>query len=220
MQTLHTNQTVEIYDPKTRGIAVLIGLMFLAATLTFMSGDRLITSAFEPGVSVVQPSPLTLGVVLIAACGVAVATIGIALFRVLRRFHRGLAWAQLAFRLLEWATIWGVGAYMLGTHAPARYEIATYAFTGTAGLIATYALGRYGLIPDWLARIGIIGYVAIALTVPSELLDIVSLESAAGMLLYLPGAIFELILPILLIARGFRHGAGDTARALSDGGHS
>jgi hypothetical protein len=144
----------------------------------------------------------------------------VALFQVLRGFDSGLAWGQMAFRLLEWATIWSVGGYMLATHEPLRYEVATYAFTGTAGLIATYALGRHGLIPGWLARLGIIGYVAIAATVPSELLDIVSLDSPVGMFLYLPGAAFELILPVLLITRGFRPVGSDRDRSPSTGSPS
>ena len=204
----------------TRRTAVLVGSMFLGATLTFMIGDRLISSVFESGVAPVDASALTIGVGLIAACGVAVAVIGVALFRVLRRFDSRLAWGQMAFRLLEWATIWGVGGYMLATHEPVPYEVATYAFTGTAGLIATYALGRHGLIPGWLARLGIIGYVAIAATVPSGMLDIVSLDSPAGMLLYLPGAAFELILPVLLITRGFRPVGGDLGRNPSTGNPS
>ena len=151
----------------TRRTAVLVGSMFLGATLTFMIGDRLISSVFESGVAPVDASALTIGVGLIAACGVAVAVIGVALFRVLRRFDSRLAWGQMAFRLLEWATIWGVGGYMLATHEPVPYEVATYVFTGTAGLIATYALGRHGLIPGLVARLGIVGYVAIVGTVPS-----------------------------------------------------
>lgn len=219
MQTLGTNTRVETYDPDTRGIAVLVGLLFLSATLTFMVGDRLITSAFQH--TPIDPSTLTIGVGLIAACGVAVAAIGIALFRVLRRFHRGLAWGQMAFRLLEWATIFAVGGYMLATHDAVRYEVATYAFTGTAGLIATYALGRSGLIPGWLARLGIIGYVAIAIAVPIELLGIAILDSPAGLLLYLPGAAFELFLPVLLITRGFRRVDGrDIGRLPSTGSPS
>ena len=196
-----TSSALKATGRNARRQAIQIGVLFLAATLTFMVGDRLITSAFA---SPTDAATLTVGVGFIAACGIAVAGIGVALFVVLRRFHRGLALGQMVFRILEWATIWGVGGYMLATQQPARYEIATYAFTGTAGLIATYALGRSGLIPGWLARLGIVGYVAIALTVPAELFDIVSLDSPAGMVLYLPGGVFELILPVLLIARGFR----------------
>lgn len=203
--------------PDTRRIAALVGSMFLTGTVTFMLGDRLISSAFESSPSALDADVLTTGVGLIAACGVAVAVIGVALYRVLRRFHRGLAWAQMVFRLLECAAIWGVGGFMLATHDPVPYEVATYAFTGTAGLISTYALGRHGLIPGRLARLGIVGYVAIALTVPAELLDVVSLDSPAGMLLYLPGAAFELILPVLLITRGFRPVGADLGTTRSTG---
>jgi hypothetical protein len=60
------------------------------------------------------------------------------------------------------------------------------------------------LIPSWLARLGIVGYVAIALSAPLDVFGIASLDSPVGMLLYVPGAVFELVLPILLIVRGFR----------------
>ncbi|CAN5492415.1 hypothetical protein BH23ACT9_BH23ACT9_25350 [soil metagenome] len=55
-----------------------------------------------------------------------------------------------------------------------------------------------------LRILGMIGYAAILLAIPSDLFGIVSLGSPAGTLFYVPGGAFEVILPILLIARGFR----------------
>ncbi len=59
-------------------------------------------------------------------------------------------------------------------------------------------------MPAWLAWLGLVGYIAILLAIPSTLLDIASLDSGPGVVLYVPGALFEFLLPVLLIARGFR----------------
>lgn len=68
----------------------------------------------------------------------------------------------------------------------------------------SYVVYRAKLVPTWLARLGVVGYVAILLAVPSDLMKIATLDSELGILFYVPGGLFELLLPILLIARGFR----------------
>jgi hypothetical protein len=192
------------YDPDTRGPAILIGVSFLVATLTFLVGDALITSAFDASDSLVKSSDLTVGAVLISLCAIAVVVIGVAAYRVLRSRQPGLATGYLIFRILEGVVIVAVAGYMVATSELISYEAAIYIFTGVGGLMFAVALDRTGLIPSWLARLGIVGYVAIALSAPLDVFGIASLDSPVGMLLYVPGAVFELVLPILLIVRGFR----------------
>lgn len=192
------------YDPSTRGLAILIGILFLVATLTFLVGDALITSAFDASGSSVDATDLTVGAVLISLCAIAVAFIGVAAYRVLRRREPGLALGYLILRILEGVVIVALAGYMVATSEFISYEAAIYVFTGVGGLLFAVALDRTGSVPSWLARIGIVGYVAITLAAPIDYLGIASLDSPVGMLLYFPGALFELILPILLIVRGFR----------------
>jgi phosphotransferase system glucose/maltose/N-acetylglucosamine-specific IIC component len=98
----------------------------------------------------------------------------------------------------------GFSAYVLVQHDLLDYEPIIYVFTGVAGLLFTTALVRSGLAPAWLTRLGVVGYVAILAALPIELFTTASLESLPGMLLYVPGGLFEFVLPILLITRGFR----------------
>jgi hypothetical protein len=144
-------------------------------------GDSLIQSAFSTDASVTDTSTLTVGVGLQAICGLAVAAIGLALLRILSRTNQLLARGYLAFRVLECAVIFGVGAYMVGADTFVEsYELVIYAFTGIGGLMLAYLLRTAGLVPRWLASLGMIGYAAILLAIPSDLLGIVALDSSVG----------------------------------------
>ena len=203
MTRQNTSQPVA-YDQSTRGLAILIGVLFLVATLTFLVGDALITAAFDASGSTVEASDLAVGAILISIDAIAVAVIGVAVYRVLRSLQPGLALGYLILRILEGLAILVVVGYMVATVELINYEAAIYVFTGVGGLMLAVALDRAGLIASWLARLGIVGYVAITLAAPLDFFDVASLDSPPGMLLYVPGALFELILPILLIVKGFR----------------
>ena len=219
MTRQNTSQPVA-YDQSTRGLAILIGVMFLVATLTFLVGDALITAAFDASGPTVEASDLAVGAILISIDAVAVAVIGVAVYRVLRSLQPGLALGYLILRILEGLAILVVVGYMVATIELINYEAAIYVFTGVGGLMLAIALDRAGLIASWLAWLGIVGYVAITLAAPMDFLGAVSLDSPPGMLFYLPGALFELILPILLIVKGFRLVSSDpdqsTPRSLSE----
>ena len=212
MTRQHTPRETVAYDPGTRGLAILIGVLFLVATLTFLVGDALITSAFDASGSLVEGSDLAVGAALICMCAIAVAVIGVTAYRVLRSRQPGLAMGYLILRILEGVVIVVVAGYMVATSELIGYEAAIYVFTGVGGLLFAFALDRSGLIPSWLARLGIVGYLAITLAAPIDFFGVASLDSPVGMLLYVPGALFELILPILLIVRGFRLVGDDPGR--------
>lgn len=199
------------YDPGTRRSAILIGVLFLLATVTFLIGDGLITSAFDSAGDLVQSGALVFGAALISICGIAVGAIGAVAFGVLRSRQPGLALGYLILRICEGVVIVAVVSFMVATSELINYEAAIYVFTGVGGLMFATALERTGLAPSWLARLGIVGYVAITLAAPIDFFGVASLDSPAGMLLYIPGALFELILPIMLIARGFRLGVDDSS---------
>lgn len=195
------NTRTPIYDSTNRRIAICIGLTFLTATATFMAGDALVVSALR---SPVDSGQLALGVALQTINALAVVAIGAAFLIVLSPFQRGLAYGHFFVRILECLVIVGIGLYVLTQRNLVNYEPLIYVFTGTAGLMFTTALLRTRLVATWLVRLGVIGYIAILASLPIELLNIASLDSFPGMLLYVPGGLFELFLPIVLIARGFR----------------
>ena len=203
MATTRTTDHNTTYDPTTRKAGVTAGLLFLTATVTFLIGDSLIATYFS-GPASAGMETLAAGVALQAVCALAGAGVAVALLPVLSRHDPLLGKAYLALRCLEAAAILAIGAYLLTTTAMVdHYEILIYGFTGVAGLILAYVLHTARLVPPWLSRLGIAGYVAILLAIPATLLDIATLDSGPGMLLYVPGGLFELILPILLITRGF-----------------
>lgn len=210
MTTLRRTDRSTTYDPTSRKAGIVAGLLFLTATVTFLIGDSLIAAFFSTPAGEVGTATLAVGVSLQAVCAVAGAGIGFALLRVLGRHSPSMAKGYLAFRCLEGIAIIAIGAYVLSTeNMLAHYEILIYGFTGVAGLILSYLLYRTRLVPEWLSWLGMIGYVAILLAIPSTLLNLATLDAGPGMLLYVPGGLFELILPVLLIARGFRRTAPD-----------
>jgi hypothetical protein len=184
-----------------RKTAVLVGVLFLSSTATFAVGSSLITSYFTGQNATTS---LLFGVLLQAYTGLAVAGIGIALLPVLKPYHLHLARAYLALRILECLAIIAVGAYMLFTRLQfPHYDLLIYAFTATGGIIFSYLLYVSSLIPRPLAGLGVVGYLALLLGIPGTLLGFADLSAGWGMVLLVPGGLFELILPILLFVSGF-----------------
>ena len=186
----------------TRRAGVVIALLFLGATATFLAGDALVVRAFDG--PVVDTGALRLGVSLQALNALAVAGIGIGFQRVLPFGVRRLALGHLVLRVVEAVVIIGLGAWMITMASLVDHEPVIYVFTGSAGLLLTAALARTGLVERPLVRLGTAGYVAILSALPLQLLAAASLDTFPGLLLYAPGALFELLLPLRLMARGFR----------------
>lgn len=204
MSVLNQLRTSHAYDASTRKSATTAGVLFLTATVTFLIGDTLIADFFSAPAGAATGT-LAVGVALQAVCALAGAGIGLVLLKVLSRHSTALATSYLAFRCLEAVVIIAIGIRVLSTQTLVQdYEILIYGFTGVAGLMLSYLLYKAELVPQWLSWLGIVGYVAILLAIPATLMSIATLDSGMGMALYVPGGLFELLLPILLIARGFR----------------
>ncbi len=187
-----------------RKIEVLVGLLFLWCTITFAIGNMLIKSYFSGG----HPGSGTLvaGVLLEACTGFAVAGIGVAVRALLRPHGPRLPAAYLIFRVLEGAAILAIGVYFVAGRAQWRdYDVVVYAFSGAAGLVLSFLLLRSGLVPRWLAILGIAGYAALPLGAASTALGITDIHSGAGVLFLAPGGLFELVFPLLLIFKGLEH---------------
>ena len=211
MSILNKLRTSDADDSSTRGAAIMAGVLFLTATVTFLIGDMLIADFFAAPAEAARGT-LAVGVALQAVCALACAGIGLVLLKVLSRHSTALANGYLAFRCIEAVVIIAIGIRMLSTQTLVQnHEILIYGFTGVAGLMLSYLLHKADLVPQWLAWLGIVGYVAILLAIPATLTGIATLDSGMGMVLYVPGGLFELFLPILLIARGFRRPSAPVA---------
>lgn len=185
-----------------RMIAIIVGALFLTSTVAFMLGSALIRSF------VIGEDPnktlLTIGVLFEIYCGVAVAGIGILMFPILRMFNKNLALGYAIFRIIECVSIIIGGAYLLSLlKLMWNHEMIIFIFTGLGGLIFSYLLYRSRLVTRYFSVLGIIGYTMLLLGALLKMLGYVDINAGAGMLLYLPGGLFELLLPLWLIVKGF-----------------
>jgi hypothetical protein len=194
--------TSTLRKESARGTAILVAILFLSSTVTFMIGSSLIGSYFSGD----RPlASLVTGVLLQVYTGLAVAGIGLAMLPLLSPHNLLLARAYLGLRVLECLAIVGVGAYMIAARQPLpHYDLFIYFFTGIGGVIFSYLLYLSSLVPRSLSGLGVVGYVALLLAIPTALLGLADVNAGLGMLFLVPGGLFELILPLLLLVRGFQ----------------
>ncbi|KOG74995.1 MULTISPECIES: DUF4386 domain-containing protein [Streptomyces] len=186
-----------------RKTAILVGLLFISSTVTFAAGSSLVHAYFSD----TTPSSETLfgGVFLEWYTASAVAVIGIALFPVLKPHGQNLSAGYLILRAMEGAAIIAVGVYFLvSRHQFEDYVLLVYILSGSAGLILSYLLLRSGLVARWLSMLGIAGYAALLAGVLADMSGTVSLATGAGIAFLVPGGLFEMAFPLLLIFRGWR----------------
>jgi hypothetical protein len=195
----------------TKKIAVIVGLLFLVSTLTFMIGSNLIQSFLIDETQ--NKSPLILGVILEITCGFAVVGIGVLMFPILKMFNKRLALGYIIFRVLECTIIIVGGIYLISLlKLMWKYEMIIFVFTALGGLIFSYLLFQSKLIPRYLSGLGIIGYSILVLGTMLDMFNLFNINEGAGMLLYLPGGLFELFLPIWLFIKGFNLSANASVK--------
>jgi hypothetical protein len=170
----------------------IVGALFLAAFVCYGAGSAL------------GDSPI--GVALVMLNSVVVATIGILVFRMLRRSHIRTAVTYLIARALE-AVLLAVGAALLvliGSVAAndLAYQSAMLAL-GLGSVPFCRTLLRDQVVPGWLAVVGMVGYALLAAGALLELIDL-----GLGLVLAIPGGLFEVALGVTLMARGFRESIG------------
>ena len=189
-----------------RTIAILVGLLFLVATVTFMMGSGLIQS-FLSGENP-QKSVLNIGVLLEIMCGAAVVGIGVLMFPILTLFHHRFAVGYVIFRSIECLVILAGGMYLvLRLQFMWNYEMIIFLFTGIGGLILSYLLYQSRLVPRWLSVLGLVGYAMLSIGAVFDMAGVMQMNSSVGMWVYLPGGLFELFLPIWLFIKGFNASA-------------
>jgi Domain of unknown function (DUF4386) len=201
----------------------LIGALFLSAFLLYGVGFALVTSVtgapdFLATMSAHQ-TILTIGAVLMLLNSVAVVALGVLFFPILERHGKRTALAYLAARIVEGVFLAGgvlallmtvplaqqgidaglakaLGSLALQSNTMA-YQIAEMSL-GLASLFLCALLFRTRLIPRFLAVWGFVGY-AIFLT--GAIAEIVGIH--IGLVLSIPGGLFELALGFWLLIKGF-----------------
>jgi hypothetical protein len=188
---------------ETRKIAVAVGGLFFFQLATFMVGSSLIQTYLD---GAADRATLTIGVLLEMCSGVAVVAIGILMYRVLKKVDRRLALGYPIMRILEFAVSAILAIYLLSQLAEFPNRLLwVYIPTGIGGVILNYLLFKSKMVPRPISVLGLIGYCLLLLVVPLDLVSAIDADSGAGLVLLTPGGLYEfLILPIWLIARGFR----------------
>jgi hypothetical protein len=185
-----------------RTIAVIVGVLFFVQMATAMVGTSLI-QAFVDGETDAAP---TVGVVFMTLSGLAVVGIGLLMYQVLKDVSQRLAFWYPVLRTVEFTVSAACGVYLLTQlQVVPNHLLWVYIPTGIGGLILTYLLFVSSLVPRPIAVLGVVGYAALSVGVPLDLLGVLDMNAGPGMVLLAPGGLFEfVVLPIWLIAKGFR----------------
>ncbi|MGP3965520.1 DUF4386 domain-containing protein [Nonomuraea sp. 3N208] len=185
-----------------RKIAVTVGALFIFQMISAMIGTTL-TQAFIDGNP--DKTALTTGVTLMICSGLAVVGIGLLMYRILKGFNQKLALWYPVMRVIELAVSATCGLYLLTQlQAVPNTMLWVYIPTAIGGLVFTYLLFVSRIVPQPIAVLGLIGYALLLLGVPLDLLGVLDMDAGAGMLLLVPGGLFEvLVLPVWLFAKGF-----------------
>ncbi|HVS04855.1 MAG TPA: DUF4386 domain-containing protein [Candidatus Dormibacteraeota bacterium] len=212
-----------------RRTAVLVGALFLVATATFIASNSLITPPLASHnilAAIADHRQLMIAATLIGVIeGVVTVGIALALYPILKLQHPALALGYTGMRIAELAVAavgFGLGGLLLvtlsGTPANGGNSetlstilvalrhwtlMLVYVYTATGGFMLSYMLLRTRLVPRGLSVLGLIGYPALLLAAVFDMLGVVDTVGGAGLVGLVPGGLFELLLPIWLIARGF-----------------
>ena len=195
----------------------LIGALFLSAFVLYGVGNGLATSAGAP-------ATLAIGALMMLLNSAAVVGLGVLFFPVLESHGHRTALGYLASRIVE-AVFLAVGVVSLLVLLPAGHEAGVgdpalaLRANATAYQVAMASLGsgsiflcalllRTGLIPRFLAAWGLVGYAIFLAGAVAEIFGY-----RVGLMLAVPGGLFELAFGSWLIVRGFRTPARDRGQS-------
>jgi hypothetical protein len=210
-----------------RIITRIVGILFLAGFVTYGTGS-ILTSAeldsLDAGTGLSETS-MAFGAVLMILNAIAVLGIGVLLLPIMRRYSEHVAFGYLGARVFE-SVLLSVGVLFLLLSVPLSQEILAsgspaesgnqilvtlameanaYAYQvamivlGLGSLPVCYLLYRSGLIPGALAIWGFVGYAVFLTGAVLELFGV-----GIGVLLSVPGGLFEVAFGLWLIIKGFK----------------
>jgi len=191
---------------KNRFYEVFAAIGFLVATVSYSIGSNIMETA---GADVVKngacANVLCVGFLLELINCVAVIIIGVLLFLRLREFNRPITLGYMLSRMIE-SLLLCVGGLLVLSGVNEALQMHALLFNLAMIILGVYSaifcifLFRSSIGPKWLFVIGVAGYVSLAIY---AVINIVSSSETAPMLLFAPGAVFEIVFPIWLIVKGF-----------------
>jgi hypothetical protein len=212
-----------------------IGALFLAAFLLYGLGFGMVTSVVGGPDSLstisARQSTLVLGAFMMLLNSVAVVSIGVLFFPILEQYGKRTAVAYLTARIVEGVFLavgvlsllmilplaqqsvdaesaaWAAGLASLASQwNTISYQIAMMSL-GLASVFMCWLLFQTRLIPRFISVWGVVGYAIFMTGAIAEIFGI-----PIGVLLSVPGGLFELALGVWLIIKGF-HPEAYTGRA-------
>lgn len=219
----------------SRRIVRIVGVLFLAAMFTYGPGSGITASVLDAPDTLANVASnqtrFTIGAVLMLLNSVVVASIGVLLYPILRPHSERIAAGYYASRLAE-AVLLTVGVISLlslsgisegytnagtaGAHLQSLAGVAIHvndlayqigmAALGVGSLFFCYLLYRTRLVPRFLSVWGFAGY---AVFLAGALLELFGV--GVGLLLSVPGGLFEVVFGAWLILKGFAPAAAEPA---------
>ena len=220
-----------------RNNAIIVGVLFIIATVTNMLGNLSIKPILDAPDYLIQISAnenlMILAALLVLISAFASASIAIGLYPILKKHHEALALCSVGFRFME-AMLYIVGVVALLLLLTLSQEYVTagasnaslYQISGTllqavktwAGMLSViafttgammyyYIFYQSKLVPRWLSGWG---FLAAALSLAAALLAIsgqIIYFSTPFILLQVPIGVQEMVLAVWLIVKGFNPSA-------------
>ncbi len=222
----------ESRNTSSRKTAAFVGLLFLIATAAFIFAESIISRVLSRPDFLAdassQTTMLATGAVLLFA-QFGVVGIAVLLFPLLKKHGESMALAHVGFRVTELAaslfylavpllaielgagvrdgSVDAAASVSLGAFLAAQHTVSIlliYIATAAAGLCMATLLYRSRLIPRWLAILGLITYPTLLAGSVLDMFNVVDVTQGIGMVALVPGALFEFILPVWLLVKGFK----------------
>lgn len=192
---------------KYRLFEIAIAICFVLATISYSIGSSIIENELaQPAEFKTNHSRImSLGISLELTNSIIVIAIGIFLFLRLQQVSRTILIGYVLSRTIE-AVLLSLGSLLISSENFEPLSIHNLFFNLamiTLGLSSIILFGYFikkSIGPKPLFVIGVIGYLSL---IVYSLINLLSRSQSAPMWLFAPGAIFEVIFPIWLIAKGF-----------------
>jgi hypothetical protein len=207
----------------------ILGVLFLLPFLAFGIGNELLTSEINDSNIVLQKlttnTKSQIGAYLVLLNSTIVVCIGIFVYPILHEFNRKIALGYISGRIIEAllliigliavGSFLSVGSQLQNSHSDSTsleifvlltrqihfwsYQIAMISLAlGSIGFC--YLLFKWKLIPRLVSVIGLAGYTLLAVGALMEISGI-----PLGIILSIPGGIFEITIALILLVKGFNY---------------
>ncbi|GAB2686443.1 DUF4386 domain-containing protein [Aliiglaciecola aliphaticivorans] len=209
--------------------ARLVGALFIISTGAYMTASHIISTLFSAPDFILYLYPnrnlLTVAALLEFVNSAAVVAIATVIFPIIKPLSQRIALTYVSFRIIE-AVMLLIGALalfsliaiskeMVTAIAPSVDYLSVMADVLKQQRYVSFQLGmiplalcgfmlcvtfyQHRLVPRLLSALGLVGYLLLLLKVSADFFAI----NIGGGLLYIPGALFELLLPLWLFFKGF-----------------